>query len=286
MSTVPAAELGQHTLQCMEIWGGNEAVESAVSVTGIDAWVYSRPHGGSTAGGDVHYVSLCGGGKIARFALVDVAGHGQSVSELAGVLRGLMRKYINRVDQAGFAKALNREFTALAQMGAFATAVLTAYFAPSDHLVILNAGHPPPFWYRAATGTWQALEPQTPARVTSLGNLPLGIIQPTDYRQFAVQLEPHDLVLMYTDALNEAADPSGTLLGIDGLLRAVSGLDASRPESLCGRLLDAVNAWRGGLPAQDDVSILLLHHNASAPKAWSAGEAVRVFAKMLGLMRV
>ncbi|MCP4589165.1 MAG: hypothetical protein GY842_00335, partial [bacterium] len=51
-----------HQLPCMEIWGGNQAIEDAVSVPGIDAWVYSRPVGGQSSGGDIHYVSTCGGG--------------------------------------------------------------------------------------------------------------------------------------------------------------------------------------------------------------------------------
>jgi len=34
---------GQHTLQCMEIWGGIEPVERSVSTPGLDLWVFSRP---------------------------------------------------------------------------------------------------------------------------------------------------------------------------------------------------------------------------------------------------
>ena len=74
MSTTVAESAEKHLLQCMEIWGGNRAVENAVSVHGIDAWVLSEPHGGGERGGDVHYVSMCGAGKISRFALADVSG--------------------------------------------------------------------------------------------------------------------------------------------------------------------------------------------------------------------
>lgn len=42
-----------------------------------------------------------------------------------------------------------------------------------------------------------------------MANLPLGIIEPTPYAQFAVPLQPDDLVVLYTDALIETRDPQG-----------------------------------------------------------------------------
>ena len=39
-------------LQCMEIWGGNQATDRAVSTPGLDLWVYSRPHEGAEGDSD------------------------------------------------------------------------------------------------------------------------------------------------------------------------------------------------------------------------------------------
>ena len=75
--TQSSPSAARHGMHCMEIWGGNPAVESAVSTPGLDVWVYSRPHRGGGHGGDVHYVSLCGGGVITRMIVADVSGHGQ-----------------------------------------------------------------------------------------------------------------------------------------------------------------------------------------------------------------
>src|SRR5258708_2259920 len=92
--------LVQHSLQCMEIWGGSHDAENSVSTPGLDLWIYSRPYLEASAGGDVHYVSLCGGGVITRFILADVAGHGTAVADVARELRTLMRRNINRKSQA------------------------------------------------------------------------------------------------------------------------------------------------------------------------------------------
>ena len=51
------------------------------------------------------------------------------------------------------------------------------------------------------------------------GNLPLGLDDETEYQNFEVQLGRGDLVVFYTDALIEAADSSGKLLGEAGFAR-------------------------------------------------------------------
>ena len=212
-----------HALQCMEVWGGNEAIHSAVSVPGIDAWIASDPYEGAADGGDVHYVSMCGGGRTSRFVVADVSGHGAVAGELAGRLRWLMRKYINTPDLTRFARSLNREFSALAQKDRFATALLTTYYAPTDHLIVCNIGHPPPLWFHAKSRTWEVLTHDIPQRAATVMNLPLGIIEPTDYAQFAVKLSKGDLVLLYTDSLIESSDAEGNQLGESGLLSLVDG---------------------------------------------------------------
>ncbi len=273
-----------HRLQCMEVWSGNQAVDNALSVPGVDLWVHCRPHLGHQAGGDIHYVSMCGSGRISRFVIADVAGHGQGVSELAATLRRLMRRNINRVNQARFARALSDEFLRLSTGGCFATAVLATYFAPDDHLLVVNAGHPAPLWYRAASGAWTGLEPEVPERAERARNLPLGVVRGTKFRQFGVRLERGDLVLMYTDSLIEALSPQGTQLGREGLCRLLADLDPSHPDLLPGLLLEAVAGWRGRTEADDDSTILLLHHNAANPSWPGMASVVRSLGKLVGLV--
>ncbi len=272
-----------HALQCMEIWGSNETVHSAVSVSGIDAWIYSEPFEGGAVGGDVHYISMCGGGKISRFVVADVSGHGVTVGDVASRLRALMRKYINKLDQTRFARALNREFSRLAQDGQFATALLATYFAPSKHLVVCNIGHPKPLWYHAHSGRWELIEHEMSQRAEQVVNVPLGVIVPTDYVQFAVKLDQGDLVLIYTDWMREARNRDGEVLGEQGLLERVRQLDPTDPARLRRMLLESVAEYSGRGPAEDDQTLLVLHHNASDPPQQSLGEKLRVMSKMLGL---
>src|SRR4051812_22443719 len=190
----------------MEIFGGTGVREEAVAMPGLDGWIYSRPFEGATDGGDVHYVSLCGGGIVSRLIVADVSGHGVEVAEVAGALRAMMRKNINRKSQTRLVAALNRQFSAMAQFRQFATAVVVTYLATKRTLTVCNAGHPRPLLYRASTGSWEVMDLETVS--TGAGNLPLGIDDDTPYAQFAVTLEPEDVILLYTDALIEACDAS------------------------------------------------------------------------------
>lgn len=283
-----------HAMVCMEIWGGNRGVSNAVSAPGIDAWVFSRPYKGHAAGGDVHYVSMCAAGKISRFFVADVAGHGDEVAHASLRLRDLMRRHINTVDQSHFTRAIGAEFQSGGEDdGLFATAVLATYFAPTDHLVVCNAGHPRPLWYSAARREWRLLR-HDDAGVSALpsaedvgvSDLPLGLIDPTAYTQFAVPMAKGDVVVLYTDSLMEAMNPGGAQLGEAGLLELARAIDASRPETVVDELLGAVDRHRAGREPDDDVTLIVLHHNASEPPRYSIGERAAALLRMLGIVRV
>ncbi len=117
-----------------------------------------------------------------------------------------------------------------------------------------------------------------------MANLPLGVIEPTDYRQFAIKLDKGDLVLIYTDSLIESKSPEGQELGEQGLLDLVRRLDADQPHELNRKVLAAVAAYRGGAPADDDQTLLVLHHNAADPPEQSIGQKMRVMGRMFGLI--
>ncbi len=273
-------------MRCMEIWGGNRAEENAIATPGLDIWVFSQPYHADDEGGDVHYVSLCGGGIITRLIIADVSGHGESVAEFSHALRRLMRRNINSKSQKGLVHAINRQFTEMAQLRRFATAVVATYLATNDSLAICNAAHPRPIWYRAETKTWAVLDHKAAESSETAMNLPFGIDETSSYDQFIVRLGLDDIVIFYTDALTEAMAPSETMLGEEGLLQIARGIDVERKEQLAPALLEKIREHRGGVAADDDVTLVILHHNAGPPRKPSIGEKLDVYAKVFGLKSV
>lgn len=245
-------------MQCMEIWGGNTLVDNSVSMAGLDAWVYSKPYESADAGGDVHYLSSCATGRIARILVADVAGHGAQVRDIAVTLRGLMRRYVNHLDQRSFVRSMNKQFTQFSQASCFATAVVLTFFGPTNYLTLCNAGHPTPLLYRAKEKRWMLLERGGDSSGDSdIVNIPLGIDDITDYQQAGVQMEVGDMVLCYSDSLIEAFASPGEMLGEKGLLEIVGGIDTSDPSKIIPLLLGAIESRLPGNLSKDDVTALL-----------------------------
>ena len=178
-----------------------------------------------------------------------------------------------------------------AQEVRFATAVIQTYFAPTDHFIVCNAGHPRPLLYRAATREWRLFDDKSPglldsehAKESGITNLPLGILAPTTFPQFATRLEPGDIVVSYTDALIEASNADAEQLGEEGLLRLARGLDPGAPAALGQGILDGVSRWRGGAEAADDETLLVLRHNASDPPG-GAKAKMKALGRLLGVVK-
>lgn len=279
----------------MDIWGGNGGIDTAVSLAGMDCWVYARPYraavpaagvadrnadSAADLGGDIHFVTSCATGRITRFLVADVSGHGAPVAKMAAALRGLMRKHSNHYDQRRFVESVNRRFGDLAggaeragegpdestaDAAVFATGVFGSYYAPSDELSICNAGHPRPLRYDASRGTWSAIETESDSGSRMVpANLPLGVLEDTRYDLARVKLGPGDLVLFYSDSLIEARAPAiekepsssasggrarSRLLGEGGVLQVLNGLDPNNADGLIKGLLRGVESFAlGGSP--------------------------------------
>jgi phosphoserine phosphatase RsbU/P len=173
-----------------------------------------------------------------------------------------LREHVDEWDQSALIRQLNDTFLKGAQRAQFATAFLASFYSDSGELLFTNAGHVPPLWYRTATRKWSFLSDRTPLS-KEIVDLPLGLIAGTSYRQTAVQLEPGDLLLLYTDGISEASDESGTQLGLERLLSIARELPVESAAAAGKELLAAVTRFRGTVPPKDDETVVALQRHAS-----------------------
>ena len=226
-------------LRCMEVWGGNGAMQVPLDLPGLAGWAVSRPYHGDRAGGDVLFLSSCGTGRISRLVLADVSGHGEDVAALGKRLRAVMQRYINHIEPNKLARRLNRDMAELSgESGRFATALVMTYFSPDGRFTVCNAGHPPPLLYRHASQTWRAIE--QPSAEDRVSNLPLGILEDSGYLGRKLTLRQGDLILSYTDCFTEAAHPENGMLMTDGLLDLVRELGPGPAEEAPPVFLDTL----------------------------------------------
>jgi len=259
---ISEAEAGEvRKIACQEVRGGNHRAAYEAELPGLTGWISCQPLAPSRGGGDVYYMSACSKGVTARVALADVAGHGGGVSVAAGRLRDALRRHVERWDQSTLIRELNDTFLKGAVRTSFATAFLASFYSTTGELLFTNAGHVPPLWYRAATEEWSFLLEST-SLSKEIVDLPLGLIAGTSYSQTAIQLELGDLLVLYTDGVNEAHDESGTQLGLERLLSMARSLPRESAIAAGKALLAAVARFRGTAPAADDETVLALERRA------------------------
>jgi len=257
-SVLPSVAHEPPAFYCAEIWGGNRPMDGPIHVPGARGWVYSHPSEGGR-GGDIHYVSLCNSGLISRFCLADVAGHGETVARVSDEIHGLLRRYMNTLDQRRVLTDLNRRLEGTEQ-GTMTTAAVVTYFPPAHTLSVSYAGHPPGWLYRRAESQWSRLAPKAPVGGGSaLRDVPLAIFAQTSFSRRKERVHTGDRVLVVTDGVLEAPAPDGDLFG-DARLEHVLGEHAGDGvEALARAIVAAVIAHTHDehLP-HDDATLLLL----------------------------
>jgi len=252
---------------CAEIWGGNRAINGPIELPGVHGWLYSHPCEGGR-GGDIHYVSLCSSGLISRFCLADVAGHGEPVARVSGEIHGLLRRYMNNLDQRRVLSELNRRLEA-ADLGTMTTAAALTYFPPMHRLSVSYAGHPPGWLFRRSTNRWTRLTAaDRPRARDTLRDLPLAISPDVSFSRRTERVRQADRVLLVTDGVLEAPDPAGNLFGEEGLQRLLDTNASADVQRLTEIIVAALRTHtRAEELSHDDVTLLVLEFTPG-PRAW------------------
>ena len=127
----------------------------------------------------------------------------------------------------------------------FVTSTIAVVNFRTGRMEITNAGHPPTYLCRRGDVD-EILLPGPP--LGTLGG---------EYGQRVVDLEPGDVVVWLSDGLIEAANPDGDPFGYDRLAEALKGAGAT-PEVTRDRLLEAVDTYTAGHPADDDRTLVAM----------------------------
>jgi len=183
--------------------------------------------------------------------IADAAGHGVSAAVLAVLLKHRLpvRKGVQgapidpREALAAVNKSVVKECSA---PGLFITAAYCRLDMETHELVVASAGHPPLMLQRA-NGDVEMIYHTGPA---------LGLSHDATFTEVHTQLDPGDRLLLYTDGLGE---PIAESRGLDDseIAEMLSRADL-RNQGLLHRLMEVAADRRGGAPAPDDITLLLL----------------------------
>ena len=146
----------------------------------------------------------------------------------------------------------------------FVTAWMGVIDLATGHVVFGNAGHNPPA-VRHGLGHFELLDMRK--------NLILGCMPGVPYRSAELDLEPGDIIFLYTDGVVEAMNEEEHLYGNERMLAALDAHANNPMEALCRELRTDVDAFVGTAPQFDDITMLALKY-LGRPEAGDSMRAV------------
>jgi sigma-B regulation protein RsbU (phosphoserine phosphatase) len=214
-------------------------------IPGWQVWSYSRP--ANDVGGDlVDYVEM--DGFRHGVVLGDVAGKGLGAALLTAKLQATLRAVLPDVVTLD---DLGRRVNNIFYSKAFDNRYATLFFAQLEHdsgqLRYLNAGHNPPF----------VIRPDSVEKLHA-SSYPLGMLADAEYEEGAVEMQPGEIMLAYSDGLTEALNEQGEEFGVERLERLLPELRGRSPEEIGARVLQAAEEFMGGVRPGDDLSLAII----------------------------
>ncbi|MBT1073929.1 PP2C family protein-serine/threonine phosphatase [Geobacter grbiciae] len=197
-----------------------------------------------------------------RLAVVigDVTGHGLHASVVMSMLYGFIHHAaFDQIEPQELAKQVNAFLSHFAERSLtfdlyFSTTLFMGIIDPKTlELEYVNAGHVPPLIRRA--GAIIELAPTTN---------PLGYFKSLDISAASVRLEQGDRLLLYTDGIIEAANPSGDRFGLERLKETLTGNVPDHLEFL-DRVFAGLRSFGAADPPEDDCTLLVVDIHGPVP---------------------
>lgn len=186
---------------------------------------------------------------VLAMVMGDVSGKGVPAGMLMAVTRTLIRNLAREdVSPAEVIRSVNDALVRESDTGKFVTLFLGYYDTASGAMRFANAGHNPP--YRVDAG-------KQVHRLPVATGIPVGIESGVVYANQDIRLDPGDLLVLYTDGVTEAMDPSGRFFGDEGLEQFLAQHAHLAPDACCDALTKAVRDFQVG-DLNDDVTVLTL----------------------------
>jgi serine phosphatase RsbU (regulator of sigma subunit) len=199
-------------------------------------------------GGDYYDFMPLGPHRMA-LAIGDVMGKGVPAALLAANLKASLRAQVHGADTTPreIVSRVNRLFWEAIPNGLFATLFFAIFDLEQGRLDYVNAGHHYPFVV-TPDGT-----------VTDLveGGTVLGLVEDSSYQMGQAQIRPDDLFVFYSDGVTDRSNAAGEMFSAERLKDAAVRSRGDSARITLYSLLGEVQGFSGGLPAEDDQTLIV-----------------------------
>ncbi len=205
----------------------------------------------AVVGGDFHNFIRVNEDQIA-VVIGDVVGHGVRASlVMAQIMTMLRSEVVNLSRPAQVMTAVNNMLIELSEKTGSVLPCSLLYGVidtPTGLGLFVNAGHPRPLIFRR--------DQSDPVQLGS-GNILLGI-EPFEPEEACYTFATGDRLVMFTDGITDATNPTGDHFGKARLLEAIEKCNSDDPQCCVDGVFCAVEEFRGGADQLDDETIVVI----------------------------
>lgn len=224
--------------------------------TGCDSAARMLP--ATTMGGDFYDFIELPHGQIG-LVMADVSGKGVPAAFFMAVARtGLRGVAAEHLTPGACLAEANELLCAQNPLDLFVTVFYCMLDPLTGVLRYANGGHNPPY-LRRADGSIEAL--------TGAGGLVLGAMPGVDFPEHEVRLGIGDHLVLYTDGVTEAFNAAYEAYGEERLIAEIQAHGDGPAAGLVERICHSVTAFAGAAPQSDDITLIVLSWNYTAPAA-------------------
>jgi serine phosphatase RsbU (regulator of sigma subunit) len=215
-------------------------------------------------GGDVYDVQRLGSESLALM-VADASGHGLPAAlQARDVVVGLRMGMAKEEKITAITERLNRVIHRASLASRFISVFLGELERAGD-IFYVNCGHCPPLLLR---------DDGTTAELASTGPV-LGPLPAAHFRRGYATLAPGDMLVIFSDGVTERkAPPPGddtAEFGLARLTRVCREQSGRSARAICQAVIEAVQEFGGGLPWEDDVTVMVVRRRPERPQRPAVG---------------
>lgn len=214
----------------------------------VEGWSFAGMSLSSRAvGGDLYDYIAKPDGRLG-FVVADVSGKGVSAALLMASLQANLRAFVrSQSSLSAMMTEVNRAVLVAQLRNRFATVLYAEVDLGTGKGSYVNAGHNPGLLLRR-DGQIEKL---------TVGGMIVGAFPAARYEEASFAMEPGDLLVLYSDGVTEAPGPDDELFGDERLEACVRDFGELEPAGVRDGILDRVDTFTKGRPANDDTTILV-----------------------------
>lgn len=199
-------------------------------------------------GGDYLDIITDSSGNVG-LTVADAMGKGVPGAFIMLIARTIFRFITTgQLDPGKVLSLLNRQFVQeLENLDTFVTQFYGVYNPTTRIFTYGNAGHNPPILYRKSRGETDLL----------LGKgMALGIKGGIDYESYTIQLEPGDILIIYSDGLSDHRNSQNKSFGVYRIMETIEKYKEYSADGICTGILNTVLTYSA--EQTDDLSFMIL----------------------------